>query len=217
MLQVTPLTHPHEHQEIQRRYHRLRLGRYGPHRCHQRKQPGASHGDLLLRPLDSATLSAKHGGKIKAYDTVEALLADPEIHVVDITSYPSQHSAPKPSPPRKAKKHIILEKPMANSMPEVIQIFEAAEKNGVKGCVCFECRFSSQMEATRPSSTKASSARSITAKSTTTTRHRPVVWPVPLEHRQEGWWQMPSSPPVATHLDDPPDVHARRSRLGHEL
>ena len=38
------------------------------------------------RPLDSATLSAKHGGKIKAYQSVEALLADPDIHVVDITS-----------------------------------------------------------------------------------------------------------------------------------
>ena len=45
------------------------------------------------RPLDSATLSAKHGGKIKAYQSVEAMLADPDIHVVDITSYPSQHCA----------------------------------------------------------------------------------------------------------------------------
>jgi predicted dehydrogenase len=100
------------------------------------------------RPLDAATLSAKHGGKIKAYQTVEALLADPDIHVVDITSFPSQHSA-QALAAAQAKKHIILEKPMANSMDEVIQIFEAAEKNGVKGCVCFECRFSSQMEATK--------------------------------------------------------------------
>ncbi len=100
------------------------------------------------RPLDAATLSAKHGSKIKAYDTVEALLADPDIHVVDITSYPSQHCAQAVAA-AKAKKHIILEKPMANSMAEVIQIFEAAKQNGVKGCVCFECRFSSQMEATK--------------------------------------------------------------------
>ncbi len=100
------------------------------------------------RPLDPATLSAKHGGKIKAYDTVEALLADPDIHVVDITSYPSQHCAQAVAAAQ-AKKHIILEKPMANSMAEVVQILEAAEKNGVKGCVCFECRFSSQMEATK--------------------------------------------------------------------
>ena len=100
------------------------------------------------RPLDAATLSAKHGGKIKAYQTVEALLADPDIHVVDITSFPSQHSAQAIAAVQ-ARKHIILEKPMANSMAEVLQIFEAAEKNGVKGCVCFECRFSSQMEATK--------------------------------------------------------------------
>lgn len=100
------------------------------------------------RPLDSATLSAKHGGKIKAYTTVEALLADPDIHVVDITSYPSQHCAQAVAA-AKAKKHIILEKPMANSLTEVRQIVEAAAQNGVKGCVCFECRFSNQMTATK--------------------------------------------------------------------
>ncbi len=100
------------------------------------------------RPLDSATLSAKHGGKIKAYTTVEALLADPDIHVVDITSYPSQHCAQAVAA-AKAKKNIILEKPMANSLTEVRQIVEAAAQNGVKGCVCFECRFSNQMTATK--------------------------------------------------------------------
>ena len=100
------------------------------------------------RPLDAATLSAKHGSQIKVYDTVEALLADTSLHVVDITSYPSQHCAQAVAA-AKAKKHIILEKPMANSMAEVVQIFEAAKQNGVKGCVCFECRFSSQMEATK--------------------------------------------------------------------
>ena len=100
------------------------------------------------RPLDSATLSAKHGGKIKAYTTVEALLADPDIHVVDITSYPSQHCAQAVAA-AKAKKHILLEKPMANSLTEVRQIVEAAAQNGVKGCVCFECRFSNQMTATK--------------------------------------------------------------------
>ena len=100
------------------------------------------------RPLDAATLSAKHGSQIKVYDTVEALLADTSLHVVDITSYPSQHCAQAVAA-AKAKKHIILEKQMANSMAEVIQIFEAAKQNGVKGCVCFECRFSSQMEATK--------------------------------------------------------------------
>lgn len=100
------------------------------------------------RPLDGAELSAKHGGSIKAYQSVEALLADPDIHVVDITSYPSQHSS-QAIAAAQAGKHIILEKPMANSLEEVRAIVAAAEANGVKGCVCFECRFSGQMLSTK--------------------------------------------------------------------
>ncbi len=100
------------------------------------------------RPLDAAALSAKHGGNIKAYRSVDALLADPDVQVVDITSYPSQHCEQAVAA-AKAKKHIILEKPMANSMEEVQRIVDAAEQNGVKGCVCFELRFSGQMESTK--------------------------------------------------------------------
>lgn len=100
------------------------------------------------RPLDSAELSAKHGGSIKAYQDLDAMLADPSIHVVDITSYPSQHNSQAVAA-AKAKKHIILEKPMANSLAEVREIVAAAKENGVKGCVCFECRYSSQLQVTK--------------------------------------------------------------------
>jgi predicted dehydrogenase len=100
------------------------------------------------RPLDSAELSAKHGGTIKAYQDVDAMLADPDIHVVDITSYPSQHRNQAVAAAN-AKKHIILEKPMANSLQEVREIVAAASANGVKGCVCFECRFSGQFQSTK--------------------------------------------------------------------
>jgi UDP-N-acetyl-2-amino-2-deoxyglucuronate dehydrogenase len=100
------------------------------------------------RPLDEAELSAKHGGKIKAYQDIDAMLADPAIHVVDITSYPSQHRNQAVAAAN-AKKHIILEKPMANSLQEVREIVAAAKSNGVKGCVCFECRFSGQFQSTK--------------------------------------------------------------------
>lgn len=100
------------------------------------------------RPLDEAELSAKHGGKIKAYQDIDAMLADPEIHIVDITSYPSQHRN-QAIAAANAKKHIILEKPMANSLQEVREIVAAAKSNGVKGCVCFECRFSGQFQSTK--------------------------------------------------------------------
>jgi predicted dehydrogenase len=100
------------------------------------------------RPLDAAELSAKHGGPIRVYRELDALLADPHIHVVDITSYPSQHRDQAVAAAR-AKKHLILEKPMATTPEDVRDIVAAAEANGVKGCVCFECRFSSQFRVTK--------------------------------------------------------------------
>jgi UDP-N-acetyl-2-amino-2-deoxyglucuronate dehydrogenase len=100
------------------------------------------------RPLDGAELSARHGGRIKTCQDVAALLAAPDLHIVSITSRPSQHRAHAVAAAQ-AGKHLILEKPMANSREEVRAIVEAAETHGVKGCVCFELRFSSQMRATR--------------------------------------------------------------------
>ena len=92
------------------------------------------------RKLDDAELSAKHGGKIKSYQSLDAMLADPSIHVVDITSYPSQHRDQAVAAAN-AKKHIILEKPMANYLQEVREITAAAKSSCVPGCVCFEWRF----------------------------------------------------------------------------
>jgi UDP-N-acetyl-2-amino-2-deoxyglucuronate dehydrogenase len=100
------------------------------------------------RPLDAAELSAKHGGTIRTYQDLDAMLADPAIDVVDITSYPSQHRDQAVAA-AKAGKHVILEKPMANTPDEVRDIVAAADASGVKGCVCFECRFSNQFQVTK--------------------------------------------------------------------
>jgi predicted dehydrogenase len=45
------------------------------------------------RPLDSNDLSAKHGGSVTAYTDLDAMLSNPDLHVVDITSYPNQHAS----------------------------------------------------------------------------------------------------------------------------
>ena len=100
------------------------------------------------RPQSEAELSARHGGEIKAFRTIEEMLESGNIDVVDITSYPSQHCS-QAIAAAQAKKHIILEKPMANSIDEVRAIAAAAKENGVSGTVCFECRYSSQMLATK--------------------------------------------------------------------
>jgi len=100
------------------------------------------------RPLDAAELSAKHGCPIRVYQRLDDMLADPGIDVVDITGLPSLHREQAVAA-AKAKKHVILEKPMANSPEEVSDILAAAETNGVQGCVCFECRFSNQFQVTK--------------------------------------------------------------------
>lgn len=96
------------------------------------------------RKLDDAVLSATHGCPIKSYTDLSLMLADPEIQVVSICSYPAEH-AQQAILAAKAGKHLIIEKPLALNWGDCLAVQEAVEKAGVKCCVCFECRFSSQL------------------------------------------------------------------------
>ena len=100
------------------------------------------------RPLDAAELSAKYGTPIRVYRDLDAMLADPGVDIVDVTGLPSRHRDHAVAA-AKAGKNFILEKPMANTPAEVADIVAAAAQAGVKGCVCFEARFSSQFLATK--------------------------------------------------------------------
>lgn len=100
------------------------------------------------RPLDEAQLNETHGSPIKAFNDLDTMLADPEIHAVSICSYSNLH-AEHAIKAAKAGKHIIIEKPIALSWAECEDVAAAVEEAGVKVCVCFECRFSSQFLATK--------------------------------------------------------------------
>jgi predicted dehydrogenase len=100
------------------------------------------------RKLDSAEISARHGGDIKCYTDLSEMLADPDLHIVSICSYPAQH-AEQAIMSAQAGKHLIIEKPLALKWEDCLAIKEAVDKAGVLTCVCFECRFSSQIEATK--------------------------------------------------------------------
>jgi predicted dehydrogenase len=95
------------------------------------------------RPLDAAKLSAQHGSPITVYRDLKKMLADPEIHVVSICSYPFAH-AKQAIAAAAAGKHLIIEKPLALTLREVHAMQAAARQAKVRTCVCFECRFSSQ-------------------------------------------------------------------------
>ena len=76
------------------------------------------------------------------------MLARPDIHAVDITSYPDQHPDQFLRAARHGK-HVIIEKPLAVEWREILAMKKAVAATGIKTCVCFECRYSSQFVATK--------------------------------------------------------------------
>ena len=78
------------------------------------------------RKLDSAQISGKHGSQINCYNDLDKMLANPDIHVVSICSYPSQHTGQAIAAAR-AGKHMIIEKPLALSWKDCLAIQSAAE------------------------------------------------------------------------------------------
>lgn len=100
------------------------------------------------RKLEPSELKAAHGSNITPYQSLDAMLADPGVDTVSITSYPNQHRDQAVAA-AKAGKHLIIEKPLALSMEDCYAIQEAVDKAGVKACVCFELRFVSQFQSTK--------------------------------------------------------------------
>ena len=100
------------------------------------------------RRRDPAELRATYGLDLKPYSDFDAMLADREIDAVDICT-------PHPLHPRqtvaaaRAGKHVIIEKPIALSWPDALEMRKAIREAGVQACVCFECRFSGHFSLVR--------------------------------------------------------------------
>ncbi len=100
------------------------------------------------RPLDPRELSARHGGEIRCYRELDALLRDPDVDVVSICSFPDRHVREAVAAAR-AGKHLIIEKPIALTLADCREMLAAAQEAKVRTCVCLECRWSSQFLATK--------------------------------------------------------------------
>lgn len=98
------------------------------------------------RPLTDAELTVRYGYPVKAYSDLQALLADPSIDVIDICSFPKEHPAQFIAAAR-AGKHVIIEKPLALNPTDLAAMTEVVKQTGIKTCVCFEVRYSSQFRA----------------------------------------------------------------------
>jgi predicted dehydrogenase len=70
------------------------------------------------------------------------------LDVISICSYPADHARQVIAAAR-AGKHLIIEKPLCLNPQDLEAIRQAVKQAGVKTCVCFELRHSSQFKATR--------------------------------------------------------------------
>lgn len=98
------------------------------------------------RRREPAELRDAYGLDLKSYTDLDAML--PEVDIVDVCT-------PHPLHPRqtiaaaRAGKHVIIEKPIALSWPDALEMREAIREAGVQACVCFECRFSAHFSLVR--------------------------------------------------------------------
>ena len=100
------------------------------------------------RRHDPADLERTYGLPLKVYTDFAEMLADDDIHVVDICTphpfHPEQAIAAA-----KAGKHLIIEKPVALSFEDARRMKAAIDEARVKTCVCFELRFSAHFSMIR--------------------------------------------------------------------
>src|SRR5262245_19171633 len=97
------------------------------------------------RKQDPKELQAKFGIPLKTYGDYDAMVADPEIDVIDICT-PHPFHAKQAIAAAQAGKHLIIEKPIALSWNDAKSIRDAIRKGRVQAMVCFEVRFSAQFQ-----------------------------------------------------------------------
>jgi predicted dehydrogenase len=100
------------------------------------------------REQDPDALQAKYGIPLGAYTDYGAMLADPEIDVIDICT-PHPFHAKQAIAAAKAGKHLIIEKPIALTWRDAKAVRDAVRKARVQAMVCFELRYSAQFTLTR--------------------------------------------------------------------
>ncbi|MBA4031564.1 MAG: oxidoreductase [Planctomyces sp.] len=90
-------------------------------------------------PQKAIDFAAEHGGVACA--TIDELLARPDIDVVCVCTPSGAHVEPAVAA-AKAKKHVVVEKPLEITLKRCDAIIDACRENGVQLCAIFPSRFS---------------------------------------------------------------------------
>lgn len=101
---------------------------------------------MTRRNIDPALIKAEYGVDVRICHDYDAFLRDEKIDIVDICS-PHPFHAEQAIKAAEAKKHLIIEKPIALTFADTVRMIEAVERSGVMTSVCFEVRFISVSKA----------------------------------------------------------------------
>lgn len=88
----------------------------------------------------------QHG--LKVYGTLDELLADPAVEIVDI-AVPPWEQLKVVEKVAAAGKHMLCQKPMADTFADAVQIVEAARKTGVKQAINHQMRWDAGIRASK--------------------------------------------------------------------
>ncbi len=87
----------------------------------------------------ATSFAAEYG--CKAYTSLGDMLADPDVHIVNVCT-PSGAHRDLAVQAANAGKHVVVEKPLEITLARCDDIINACEKNGVRLCAIFPSRFS---------------------------------------------------------------------------
>jgi predicted dehydrogenase len=94
---------------------------------------------------ERAREKARAAGLPEPYESFEAMLADPRVDVVHITS-PNDAHAPQVRAAMAAGKHVVCEKPLGLDARETAELLALAEASGLVHAVNFNIRFYPQVQ-----------------------------------------------------------------------
>lgn len=97
---------------------------------------------------EAAEELAKNFNILKVYDTLEQLVSDPAVQIVDI-AVPAWHQLEIVQVVAAAGKHMLCQKPLAEDFSQAVQIVDLAKKAGVKQASNHQMRWDSGIAASR--------------------------------------------------------------------
>lgn len=98
---------------------------------------------VMRRDLDQAQQFATKHGAARAYNTVEALLADAEVNAVYVATPPHLHAEHTIQAAEQGK-HVLCEKPIALDTAQAQQMIDACRANHVQLMICYYQRYNAR-------------------------------------------------------------------------